>query len=54
MFKFPETVVGVTEIVFVKLPAEVPQLKIIDVVASPFAFTIPFRSAAVDVMLDAD
>ena len=52
--EFPETLVGVTASVFVKLPEEVPQLKTIDVVASAFAFTVPFSFAVVVVILDAD
>lgn len=54
VFEFPETFVGVTESVLVKLPEEVPQLKTMDVVASALAFTVPFSFAVVVVILDAD
>jgi hypothetical protein len=54
VFEFPETFVGVTERLFVKLPEEVPQLKTIEVVASAFAFTVPFSFAVVVVIVEAD
>lgn len=54
VFEFPETLVGVTERIFVKLPEEVPQLKTIEVVASALAFTVPFSFAVVVVILEAD
>ena len=54
VFEFPETLAGVTERLFVKLPEEVPQLKTIEVVASAFAFTVPFSFAVVVVIVEAD
>ena len=54
VFVFPETLVGVTDSVFVKLPDDVPQLNTIEVVASAFAFTVPFNFAEVVVILEAD
>jgi hypothetical protein len=54
VFEFPETFVGVTESVLVKLPSDVPQLKTTEVVASELAFTVPFKRAVVVVILEAD
>ena len=54
VFEFPDTLVGVTLSVLVKLPSEVPQLKTIDVVVLAFAFTVPFKVAEVVVTLVAD
>lgn len=54
VFAFPETVVGVTERELVRLPDDVPQLNVMDVVASEFAFTVPFKVAVVVVILEAD